>query len=319
MAPPVSILSLNHALRLPARPRGPAVAVFAVEPARWARPEASARQWRFVAEWLVELRAGLDARGVPLVVRRGPEAEVIAAIRAAPDAAPGSIPEAAALGLGFDPCPRRQRGGAAALAAARGDAARMAAHRAWGCVPVRGRARLAALAGAHALDSRPLLGVAAPASADDAGFAAWAAGRTGWSIVDAAMRRARASGVFAPGAAELAQALAVHVQGIEWRRAGTHLARLSTGFDSAPFWLAMQDAAGLTNADPGRLLARLARGAPSGGADALRAARAGLARRRACPIFQGSARDLAMRLGRPEPKPRRADARQIEMDLPWPE
>lgn len=308
------ILPLNRGLRLPRLPRRrPAIAVFAADPARWERPEASARQWRFVAEWLAELRSELGRSGVPLLVHIGPEAA--AAARARADAAmlldracvQAPIPEAADLGLAVDPCPDRPRGGFAALSAAQasGDPAVLAPFRAWGCLPRR------QMAGAHLpLDRAPL--IAPPSGGTPPGRdaeAAWLAGRTGWAEVDATMRRARASGLFAPGAAEGAQAAAVHLLGLDWRRCGIALARLSVGFDPARHWLAMQDAAGLTDADPARWL-------PRGTDPVIAAARTRLAARRADPTFRQAARDAARRLGRTGAR-RRTDPRQFEMDLTW--
>lgn len=164
---------------------GRVLPLFIVEPDGWAQPDASARQWRFVAESLVALRADLAALGAPLIVRVGPAVDVLAGIVAATgirtvisheetgngwsyardravaarlralgvvwhevpqtgvvrrlkgrdgwaarrerviraaqlpappglrgfDLDPGAIPDARDLGLPFDPCPGRQKGG----------------------------------------------------------------------------------------------------------------------------------------------------------------------------------------------------------------
>ena len=50
---------------------GPVLPVFLVEPEVWSHPDASARQWNFVAESLAALREDLAALGLPLVVRVG--------------------------------------------------------------------------------------------------------------------------------------------------------------------------------------------------------------------------------------------------------
>jgi deoxyribodipyrimidine photo-lyase len=181
----------NPVLALAAARGGRVLPLFIAEPEGWAQPDASARQWRFVAESLATLREDLARIGAPLLVRTGPARDVLAdlcaatgirevlsleetgngwsyardraigawarangitwtelpqpgvvrrlkgrdgwaarrerAIRA--DAAatpaalqgfpldPGPIPEARALGLPFDPCPGRQRGGRAAAEA----------------------------------------------------------------------------------------------------------------------------------------------------------------------------------------------------------
>ncbi|WP_136644383.1 FAD-binding domain-containing protein [Tabrizicola sp. YIM 78059] len=57
---------------------GPVLPVHVVEPSVWSGPDASARQWAFVAECLEELRADLAALGLPLVVRVGEAVEVLA-------------------------------------------------------------------------------------------------------------------------------------------------------------------------------------------------------------------------------------------------
>ncbi|MBM2576962.1 deoxyribodipyrimidine photo-lyase [Jannaschia sp. Os4] len=166
---------------------GPVIPLYVAEPLVWSHPDASARQWRFVAESLEALRRDLGGLGAPLVVRHGEALDVLRAIHAeraydhiesheetgllptwirdrevaawcraegirwtehrdsgverhltsrdgwaarreklmrAPQApvpeglqgtnlAPGDVPEAKDLGLGFDPCPGRQKGGRA--------------------------------------------------------------------------------------------------------------------------------------------------------------------------------------------------------------
>jgi deoxyribodipyrimidine photo-lyase len=64
---------LAHAAALGGR----VLPLFIVDPEAWAQPDASSRQWRFVAESLAELRADLAARGAPLVVRTGPAQVVL--------------------------------------------------------------------------------------------------------------------------------------------------------------------------------------------------------------------------------------------------
>lgn len=56
---------------------GPVLPVYIVEPALWAGPDASARQWDFAAESLQDLRAALHEAGMPLVVRVGDAVEVL--------------------------------------------------------------------------------------------------------------------------------------------------------------------------------------------------------------------------------------------------
>lgn len=57
---------------------GAVLPVFVAEPEAWAQPDASARQWRFVAESLEVLRADLAALGAPLIVRQGAMVDVLA-------------------------------------------------------------------------------------------------------------------------------------------------------------------------------------------------------------------------------------------------
>ncbi|MDM7930472.1 FAD-binding domain-containing protein [Tabrizicola sp.] len=56
---------------------GPVLPVHIVEPELWAGPDASARQWEFVAESLEDLRGQLAALGAPLVVRVGEAVAVL--------------------------------------------------------------------------------------------------------------------------------------------------------------------------------------------------------------------------------------------------
>ena len=56
---------------------GPVLPVFLAEPSLWSGPDASARQWDFVAESLADLRADLAEMGLPLVVRVGEATEVL--------------------------------------------------------------------------------------------------------------------------------------------------------------------------------------------------------------------------------------------------
>ncbi|ABD54790.1 FAD-binding domain-containing protein [Jannaschia sp. CCS1] len=75
----------NPALALAASRDGAALPVFVAEPEAWAQPDASARQWRFVAESLEGLRADLAALGAPLIVRRGDMMAVLGGLCATHD------------------------------------------------------------------------------------------------------------------------------------------------------------------------------------------------------------------------------------------
>ena len=59
---------------------GAVLPVFVVEPDRWSQPDASARQWEFVAESLAGLREDLAGIGAPLVVRVGDAVQVLAGL-----------------------------------------------------------------------------------------------------------------------------------------------------------------------------------------------------------------------------------------------
>jgi deoxyribodipyrimidine photo-lyase len=56
---------------------GPVLPLFVVEPELWAGPDASARQWAFVADCLADLRESLGRIGAPLVLRIGDAVEVL--------------------------------------------------------------------------------------------------------------------------------------------------------------------------------------------------------------------------------------------------
>ncbi len=70
----------NPALALAASGGGAVLPLYVVEPELWRQPDASARQWAFVAECLEDLRAALAALGAPLVVRTGEAVAVLAAL-----------------------------------------------------------------------------------------------------------------------------------------------------------------------------------------------------------------------------------------------
>ncbi|MFC2968633.1 FAD-binding domain-containing protein [Acidimangrovimonas pyrenivorans] len=68
--------ALSHAAALAAG-RGAVLPLYVVDPAAWAAPDRSARQWDFTAECLEDLRAELAALGAPLVLRVGPARAVL--------------------------------------------------------------------------------------------------------------------------------------------------------------------------------------------------------------------------------------------------
>lgn len=65
------------------RSGGRVICLFVIEPALWALPEYSARQYAFLAETLTDLDAALRKRGGALTVRVGPVTDVLAALHAA--------------------------------------------------------------------------------------------------------------------------------------------------------------------------------------------------------------------------------------------
>lgn len=73
----------NPALAEAAARGGRVLPLFIAEPGLWAQPDASARQWRFVAESLAALRDDLASLGAPLIVRRGEAVAVLAELCAA--------------------------------------------------------------------------------------------------------------------------------------------------------------------------------------------------------------------------------------------
>lgn len=83
MKHPVNIVWFKRDLRIVdhrplarATEAGPVLPLYIVEPELWAEPDASARQWAFVAESLRALQATLAALGQPLCVRVGDAVEI---------------------------------------------------------------------------------------------------------------------------------------------------------------------------------------------------------------------------------------------------
>lgn len=73
----------DHAALACAAAAGPVLPLYLVEPGFWAQPDASGRQWAFVAEALAGLRADLAALGQPLLIRRGEAVAELARLHAA--------------------------------------------------------------------------------------------------------------------------------------------------------------------------------------------------------------------------------------------
>jgi deoxyribodipyrimidine photo-lyase len=78
MMQPLQIIWFKRDLRIEdhrplvlAAAQGPVLPLYIAEPELWAQPDASARQWEFAAECLVELQQALAMRGQPLCVMTG--------------------------------------------------------------------------------------------------------------------------------------------------------------------------------------------------------------------------------------------------------
>ncbi|MEM8581506.1 MAG: FAD-binding domain-containing protein, partial [Pseudomonadota bacterium] len=67
----------NPALALAAGRGRPVLPLYIVEPDLWRQSDASARQWKFVAECLADLRGQLANLGAPLIVRVGGAVEIL--------------------------------------------------------------------------------------------------------------------------------------------------------------------------------------------------------------------------------------------------
>ena len=70
----------HRALTYAAR-HGDVLPLYVVEPTLWQGTDMSARQWEFISETLIELRADLAALGQPLIVRTGDVCETLDALR----------------------------------------------------------------------------------------------------------------------------------------------------------------------------------------------------------------------------------------------
>ncbi|KPQ05827.1 MAG: deoxyribodipyrimidine photo-lyase [Rhodobacteraceae bacterium HLUCCA12] len=73
---------VDHPALAAAAERGAVIPLYIVEPDLWAQPDASGRQWAFVAECLTDLRRELVALGQPLLIRTGEAVEVLARLKA---------------------------------------------------------------------------------------------------------------------------------------------------------------------------------------------------------------------------------------------
>lgn len=67
----------DHAPLARAGAEGPVIPLYIAEPGLWAEPDASARQWAFIAECLAELRRDLADLGAPLILRQGDAVQVL--------------------------------------------------------------------------------------------------------------------------------------------------------------------------------------------------------------------------------------------------
>ncbi len=69
--------SADHPALACAARAGPVLPFYVVEPDLWQQPDASHRQWAFIAETLAELRDDLGRLGQPLIVRQGSVVEIL--------------------------------------------------------------------------------------------------------------------------------------------------------------------------------------------------------------------------------------------------
>ena len=69
--------TIDHRPLVEAAARGSVLPLYIVEPAYWALPDTSRRQWIAIREGLVELGARLEALGAPLLVRIGEASDVL--------------------------------------------------------------------------------------------------------------------------------------------------------------------------------------------------------------------------------------------------
>lgn len=67
----------DHPALVRAVETAPVLPLYVIEPELWAQPDASARQWAFVAESLQSLQAALGALGQPLILRTGDAVDVL--------------------------------------------------------------------------------------------------------------------------------------------------------------------------------------------------------------------------------------------------
>jgi len=71
----------DHPALVAAAARGRVLPVYIVEPDLWAQPDASARQWEFIAECLADLRRDLALLGQPLLIRVGEAVAMLARLQ----------------------------------------------------------------------------------------------------------------------------------------------------------------------------------------------------------------------------------------------
>jgi len=87
--PDLTLLWFKRDLRLTDHPalaraaqQGAVLPVYIAEPELWAQPDASGRQWAFVAESLAALRVDLAGLGQPLLIRQGDAVDVLTRLHA---------------------------------------------------------------------------------------------------------------------------------------------------------------------------------------------------------------------------------------------
>ena len=70
----------DHAPLFEAAKRGDVLPLYVVEPDYWTEPNTSARQWKFIAESLIELNEALQSQGSSLIVKFGDVLETIQSV-----------------------------------------------------------------------------------------------------------------------------------------------------------------------------------------------------------------------------------------------
>jgi deoxyribodipyrimidine photo-lyase len=99
----------------------------------------------------------------------------------------------------------------------------------------------------------PAFDTAPPPPHDDALFAAWCAGQTGYPFIDACMRNLRAQGWITFRMRAMLVSFASYHLGLDWRRTGYVLARLFTDYEPGIHYSQLQMQSGITGINAVRI------------------------------------------------------------------